>query len=81
MLDQHRILWDFGSELTQNTPSPRPRMELFIEDLGTFDLSSHRIQCTPHPTKIGTSHEGLYVVERCMETTAVPEEDKNLTTK
>ena len=56
-------------------------MELFIEDLGTLDLSSHRIQCTPHPTKIGTSHGGLYVVELCMETTAVPEEDKNLTTK
>ena len=42
---------DFWSEVTKNTPLPRPKLELLKKDLGTSVLS-------PSP-KIGTSHEGL----------------------
>ena len=42
----HGGLWDFGSELTQNSPPPF-QLELLMEGCGTSDLSSHRIPPFP----------------------------------
>ena len=63
-------LMDHGSDPTQNTPL-HPKTGTSYGRFGDISKLTQDI----HPPKTGTSHGGLCVVDWCVETTAVSDED------